>query len=213
MPKPKQKLQHELIALLGRTPQVLTEALYGLCVQEGIPISEVSAISTQEGRQIAIDKLLDPRAGRFYQLQRDYPMQCRQIRFSTEQIYVAHDGLLPLPDIRSRQDSETFLELILRVLWERTSNPNTAVHCSLAGGRKTMSTYMALVMQMLGREQDKLYHVLLTPFEAEHHVEFYYPAPQSRMLKLTDGREFDSARVKVELEEAVSVGETLVSEV
>ncbi len=59
---------------------------------------------------------------------------------------MAQDGLLPLADIRSCQDSETFLELILRVLWDKTSDPRTAVHCSLAGGRKTMSTYMALLV-------------------------------------------------------------------
>lgn len=201
MSKPAPEFRHLLVALLGRTPQVLTETLYALCVQEGIPISEVSVISTDEGRQAALDKLLAPHAGRFYQLQHDYPAQCRQIQFSGDRIFVAQDGLLPLPDIRNRQDSETFLELILRVLWEKTSDPKTAVHCSLAGGRKTMSTYMALVMQMLGREQDKLYHVLLTPPEAEHHAEFYYPAPVSQILPLADGREFDSAKVKVELVE------------
>jgi CRISPR-associated protein (TIGR02584 family) len=96
------------------------------------------------------------------------------VRFSAAQILVAQDGLLPLADIRNRRDSETFLELILRVLWEKTSDPNTAVHCSLAGGRKTMSTYMALVMQMLGREQDKLYHVLLTPPEVIFISRYYF---------------------------------------
>jgi CRISPR-associated protein (TIGR02584 family) len=155
MSKHPPETRHLLVALLGRTPQVLTETLYALCVQEGIPISEVAAISTQEGRQVALDKLLDSRAGRFYQLQQDYPAQCRQLRFSENQIFVARDGLLPLHDIQSRRDSENFLELILRVLWEKTSDPQIAVHCSLAGGRKTMSSYMALVMQMLGREQPK----------------------------------------------------------
>jgi len=114
---------------------------------------------------------------------------------------VAQDGLLPLADIRNRQYSENFLELIFRVLWEKPSDSRTAMHCSLAGGHKTMSTYMALVMQMLGREQDKLYHVLLTPPEAENHSEFYYPAPVSKILPLPDGRTFDSAEVKVELVE------------
>jgi CRISPR-associated protein (TIGR02584 family) len=193
--------RHLLIALLGRTPQVLTETLYALCVDQSIPISEVWAISTAEGMNAALDKLLVPQHGRFYQLQRDYPAQCGPVRFSAEQILVAQDGLLPLADIRNRRDSETFLELILRVLWEKTGDAHTAVHCSLAGGRKTMSTYMALVMQMLGREQDKLYHVLLTPPEAEHHEEFYYPAPVSQILPLADGSTFDSAEVKVELVE------------
>lgn len=195
------KPRHLLIALLGRTPQVLTETLYALCVGNHVPITEIWAVSTQEGLQVAQVKLFGAAQGQFYKLLKDYPQQCGQVRFSAEQILVAQDGLLPVQDIRSRHESETFLELILRVLWEKTSDPNTAVHCSLAGGRKTMSTYMALVMQMLGREQDKLYHVLLTPPEAEHHAEFYYPAPVSQILPLPDGRTFDSAKVKVELVE------------
>lgn len=209
------KSRHLLIALLGRTPQVLTETLYALCVDQGVPISEIWVISTEEGKRATLHMLLDPGQGRFYQLQKDYPAPCGQVRFSAEQILVAHDGLLPLTDIRSRRDSETFLELILRVLWEKTSDPNTAVHCSLAGGRKTMSTYMALVMQMLGREQDKLYHVLLTPPEAEHHAEFFYPAPVSQILPLPDGRTFDSTEVKVELVEIpyVRLRERLPAEV
>ncbi|MDZ7276612.1 MAG: hypothetical protein ONB53_21955, partial [candidate division KSB1 bacterium] len=32
------ELRHHLVALLGRTPQVLTETLYALCVQQGVPI-------------------------------------------------------------------------------------------------------------------------------------------------------------------------------
>ena len=109
--------RHLLIALLGRTPQILTEALYALSVRADIPISEVWAISTEEGRRAALDKLLDPRHGRFYEMQNDYPGPCGQVRFSVEQIRVAQDGLLPLADIRNRQDSETFLELILRLRW------------------------------------------------------------------------------------------------
>ncbi|KAA0224686.1 hypothetical protein EDS67_22730 [candidate division KSB1 bacterium] len=60
MSKPAPEYRHLLVALLGRTPQVLTETLYTLCVQKGIPISEVSAISTQEGREVALDILLEP---------------------------------------------------------------------------------------------------------------------------------------------------------
>jgi len=193
--------RHILVALLGRTPQILTETLYALCVEQQTPITAMWAISTQEGLQIAVDKLLAVPAGHFYRLQKEYPAACGGVAFSESHILVAHDGLLPLADIHSREDSENFLELILRVLWEKTGDPKTAVHCSLAGGRKTMSAYMALVMQMLGREQDKLYHVLLTPPEAENHPEFYYPAPASRTLKLADGRTIDSAKVKVELVE------------
>jgi CRISPR-associated protein (TIGR02584 family) len=194
-------MRHILVALLGRTPQILTETLYALCVDNGLPISEVWVISTQEGYWAALHDLLDSEHGVFYRMKMDYPEQCDRIRFSADQILVAKDGLLPVEDIRNRAQSETFLELILRILWEKTGDPQSALHCSLAGGRKTMSTYMALVMQMLGRGQDKLYHVLLDPPEAERHPEFYYPSPSSQTLRLTDGRTIDSAAVKVELVE------------
>lgn len=193
--------QHLLLLLLGRTPQVLTETLYALCVDGGVPVEEAWAISTREGFAAAAEKLLDPRHGRFLQMQRDYPKQCGRVAFSPAQILVARDGLVPVPDIRSRPDSESFLELILRVLWEKTSDPRTALHCSLAGGRKTMSTYMAIAMQMLGRAQDRLYHVLLTPPVAENHPDFYYPTPDAKSLHLADGRTIDSSQVKVELVE------------
>lgn len=197
----KKSKRHILLALLGRSPQVLTETLYALCVSNKVPIHEIWAISTLEGKHAALEKLLAVENGQFYKLQQDYPQHCGQVRFSAQQILVAQDGLLPLADTRNRQANESFLELLLRVLWEKTSEPNTAIHCSLAGGRKTMSIYMGLVMQMLGREQDKLYHVLLTPAEAEHRANFYYPTPTSQRLRLSDGRTFDSAEVKVELVE------------
>ncbi len=62
-----------LVPLLGRTPQVLTEALNGLCVDQGVPLEEGWAISTQEGRQAAADKLLHAQHGKFLHMQKDYP--------------------------------------------------------------------------------------------------------------------------------------------
>jgi CRISPR-associated protein (TIGR02584 family) len=48
--------RHLLIALLGRTPQILTETLYALCVDQGVPISEIWVISTYEEYQLALEK-------------------------------------------------------------------------------------------------------------------------------------------------------------
>lgn len=111
--------RHILVALLGRTPQILTETLYALCVSQHTAIAEMWAISTQEGQRLAVEKLLAGRHGQFYRLQKDYPAACGSVVFSKKNILVAHDGLLPLADIHSREDSENFLELILRVLWEK----------------------------------------------------------------------------------------------
>lgn len=49
------------------------------------------------------------------------------------------------------------------------------IHASLAGGRKTMSYYLGQAMNLFGRKQDRLSHVLLKP-EYEYQVgNFYYP--------------------------------------
>lgn len=106
--EPSSNRRHILIALLGRTPQILTETLYALCVDRGVPISEVWVISTQEGYHLALEKLLAPEHGQFYKMQKDYPEQYGNIRFSAEHILVASDGLLPVEDIRSRKGQREF---------------------------------------------------------------------------------------------------------
>lgn len=190
---------HILIAVLGRTPQVLTETLYGLCVVRNLPIEEVWTITTREGYQEAVEKLLPHPQGKFYQLQQDYPAACGQLRFSAQQIIVAHDGLLPIADIRTRQHSESFLETIIQLLWEKSALADVALHCSLAGGRKTMSTYLALALQLLGRPQDRLYHVLIDPPELESHSKFYYPPPRPTLLALADGRTVEASQTRIDL--------------
>ncbi len=191
--------RHILVAVLGRTPQILTETLYGLCVVREIPITEVWAISTQDGAREAVAKLFDPSQGRFGFLQRDYPAACGKMRFTSEHVIVGHDGLMPMTDIRNRQHSEAFLELIMRVLWEKSSDPDVTLHCSLAGGRKTMSTYLALALQLLGRPQDALYHVLVDPPELENHPEFYYPTPHKTPITFTDGHVVDAHDARIDL--------------
>jgi CRISPR-associated protein (TIGR02584 family) len=191
--------QHNLIGVLGRTPQILTETLYNLCVVQKIPIAEVWMITTQEGYREARENLLDPKTGQFYRMGQDYPTFCRQIHFTPEHILVAQDGLMPISDIRNRKQSENFLELIMRVLWEKSADPNVTLHCSLAGGRKTMSTYLALALQLLGRPQDRLYHVLVDPPELENHPEFFYPPPHSKPIRFSDNHIVDAHQARIDL--------------
>jgi hypothetical protein len=73
------------------------------------------------------------------------------------------------------------------------------LHCSLAGGRKTMSTYLALALQLLGRPQDALYHVLVDPPELENHSEFYYPPPRPTPIALPTGQSVDASQARIDL--------------
>ena len=192
-------IQHDVIAVLGKSPQILTETLYALCVLRKTPITEVNIITTTDGVDIAQDCLSGTGPGSLKQLIKDYPKYCSNIHFSPQNIFIAEDGLMPVADIRTRTHSDLFFETILKVLWRKTESPHVALHCSLAGGRKTMSAYMALALQLLGREQDALYHVLVDPIELESHKEFYFPPAQSTFLTLRNGQRFDASTAKIDL--------------
>ena len=164
--------KHILFSLLGKTPQILTETLYCLMIHQKIPITEIKVITTEECYEIVCEKLLNSKTGRFYTFCQDWNIDTRKIEFGPENILVAPE--LPI-DVNNNTDQQShFINLILQNLKELTSLPNTTLHCSLAGGRKTMSVYFAYALQFFGRPQDKLFHVLIHPQEFENHPDFYY---------------------------------------
>lgn len=193
--------KHILIAILGRTPQIVTETLYALGVQLGVTIEELLILTTAEGKAEAERELLCPHSGQLYRLIRDYPEAFANLQLADTQIHVAKDSFTELPDIRNLDDNEKFVDMLIGLVRERTSEQNAVLHCSLAGGRKTMSVYLALALQFFGRPQDKLYHVLVSPPEFEGNPDFYYPPPKPVMLKTPDGREISTAEARIELAE------------
>jgi hypothetical protein len=65
-----------------------------------------------------------------------------------------------------------------------TQDPESALHVSLAGGRKTMSFYAGYALSLFGREQDRLSHVLVDP-AVESSPGFFYPAPHPKVAQRT----------------------------
>ncbi|MBW1705825.1 MAG: TIGR02584 family CRISPR-associated protein, partial [Deltaproteobacteria bacterium] len=82
-------------------------------------------------------------------------------------------------------DNEHLLRKCLELTFHFTSDPENCVLFSVAGGRKTMSSCLTLAAQMYGRNQDRLYHVLVSP-EFESSRDFYYPPKKSRSIELKD---------------------------
>jgi hypothetical protein len=68
----------------------------------------------------------------------------------------------------------------------------------VAGGRKTMSIYLTAAMQIYGRAQDTLSHVLVSePFEMNQ--DFFYIPPSPRFLKRREGGEISTAEARIYL--------------
>jgi len=191
--------RHILVSLLGRTPQILTETLYALMVGRKIPISEIWVLTTREGFQEITEKLLDSNCGKFYDFCQDWNINPHTIKFDSNHIKVAHDLGDESTISPNREKCEPLVDLILQVMRKLTKDPKTILHCSLAGGRKTMSVYFAFALQFYGRPQDKLYHLLTQPQEFQNHPDFYYIPPQPRMLDMSDGKKLSTENASIEL--------------
>jgi len=79
---------------------------------------------------------------------------------------------------------------------EKAADPSCCLHCSLAGGRKTMGLYLGFALQLYGRPDDALSHVLVHPPELEMDSAFFYPPPEigySDLVRLTQ-EEFELLR-------------------
>lgn len=192
-----------LIAVIGLTPQIITETLYYLTQIKKPParISEIYVITTLPGKNLIYKKLLAPLEGKFYSFCKDYSFDLTSIRFDESGIIVLKDQEgKPLEDIRTREDNELIADQILDFIRQMTSDPSTRLYCSIAGGRKTQSLYLGFALQLYGRPQDSLLHVLVTP-EFEAHPEFFYPTKEGGDIRSKNGKVLNPGEACVDLAE------------
>jgi CRISPR-associated protein (TIGR02584 family) len=202
MKQPCEFKKRVLLAVSGMSPQILTETLYALCVDNGqsafIP-TEVHLITTLEGSQRARLQLLHAETGKFQHFCRDYKFS--SIQFNENHIHViADDAGNELNDIVTPEQNEAAADFICNKVRELTLDEDSALHVSLAGGRKTMGYYMGYALSLFGREQDRLSHVLVTDqYEGLH--DFFYPTLKSRIIYDRNNKPLDTQRAEVMLAE------------
>jgi CRISPR-associated protein (TIGR02584 family) len=181
---PHSYAQRILLAVTGLTPQIITETLYALCVNR-VPAfvpTRVMLITTAEGAERARLTLLHPSQNHFDRFCQDYGLS-GQIQFTAEDIHIIRDHTgLPLSDIRTPADNAATANTIVSLMRQLTQQHDTALHVSIAGGRKTMGFYVGYALSLYGRSQDRLSHVLVTPAELESNRDFYYPPPTPLVL-------------------------------
>lgn len=182
----KERYKEILIFVAGTTPQIITETLYGLMLIKKPPIipNKIYVLTTEAGRKKISEELIQNK--KLLAFQREFNLP--QIPFVEESIIVMHDLKgCPLDDIREAEDNEAVGDLIADFIRKEAGDPASRLHCSIAGGRKTMSFYLGSALQLFGRPWDKLYHVLVTP-EFESHPEFFYKPKKNKILEVKDGQ-------------------------
>ncbi len=201
MNPPDRKGKKILLSATGMTPQVVTETLYALAVnakQPWIP-DEIHIVTTGVGAEQARLTLLSLKPGWFHRLCRDYGLP--KITFNASCIHAITDeaGNI-LEDIRTLQDNDSAANFISETVRRLSSDPDSEIHASIAGGRKTMGFYMGYAMSLFGRPQDRLSHVLVSePFEGNK--EFFYPTVQECVITLPGdkSRSVDARNARVTL--------------
>lgn len=187
-----------LIAVAGLTPQVITETLYYLIRIKKPPssISEVYVITTSDGKREIQTRLLDRDKGIFFKFCRDHKIDPSSIRFDESSIILLRDSDgTPLRDIRTARDNELVSDQITGFIREKTEDPDTLLHCSVAGGRKTMSVYLAYALMLFGRPGDTLSHVLVDE-TSEKDRGFFYPKRGKRGKTRIDLAEIPYVRLR-----------------
>ena len=106
-----------------------------------------------------------------------------------------------LDDIRTSDDNRLARDQLFRWIEEWTQDAQVALHCSLAGGRKSMGYLLGAAIQFFGRPQDRLYHVLVTPPEIEMNRDFFFPPVREEQIPTSDGQRISTADVRIELAE------------
>ncbi len=188
-----------LLAVTGLSPQVVTETLYALAVGAETPWipTEIHLFTTAEGRRRAELALLSDAPGWFARLRRDYGLP--PITFDADHIHCVTDAHgAPLDDIRSPADNERLADWLTEQVRQLTLDESSAIHASIAGGRKTMGFYLGYALSLYGRPQDRLSHVLVNePFESSWN--FFYPTPYSQVIETRDGALADTREARVTL--------------
>jgi CRISPR-associated protein Csx14 len=193
----KKEMKEVLIFVAGTTSQIITETIYAL-IHQNPPVypDEIHVITTTHGKRLIKENLIE--GGRFINFCKEFRLREDLLNEDSIVIVKDHRGS-PLEDIRDRQDNESLGDFIATFIKEKAGDERSRLHCSLAGGRKTMSFYMGSALQLFGRPWDKLYHVLVTP-EFESNVEFYYKPKKNRILK-KNGRELNTKDAEIFLAE------------
>ena len=193
-----------LVAVVGTTPSILTETAWALAHRE-IPVvpDEVVAITTKSGKSRLAETLLE---GGVWNdmlscLKREGIDVEGRLVFGSASIHAIPDARgNEIDDLRTGEDNLRAADFMLAQLRQFTEDCGTELHVSIAGGRKTMSALMFSCMTLLGRDCDKVYHVLLpTELEGGSEPPFYFPKKGTRYKSLLTGKSHAGASLKSEL--------------
>lgn len=188
-----------LIASLGGSPQVITETLWALMNPNRLiepkhrdrkPVAPAIVHMIGTGFVAEREAEVRKRIAALYQQCDHKPPIKTDIHFDI----VTDETGAPLADIRTERENNIYSRHITTIVRRYANDDKFAdcrIHMSLAGGRKTMSSYDQSAMMFFGGIDDELSHVLVEPASLESHPKFWWPGQPETVLttkeRLSDG--------------------------
>lgn len=186
-----------LLATTGLSPAVLTETIWALAHEKPAVIpDQVIVLTTTTGRAQIEKQLFGPDAI-WDQLRRallgknaandprlDFDLTPDRVKVVHHRVGARRQ---PLDELATPEQNTAFADAIAQELWTHTSQPDTRVVASLAGGFKTMSALMLSAMQLLANPGDRVTHILVGGGFDATTPPFFFPQQKLQTLKTRDG--------------------------
>ena len=175
-----------LVFVSGSTPQIITETIQALvCQQPPVIPDAVRIITTGPGKKLIREKLV--KEGILANLCQEYGIPALKLEEDCFLVLRDHAGQ-EIHDLWTVEENEVAADQIAGFLRTLAADPATRLHCSLAGGRKTMSYFMGLAFQLVARQWDRLYHIMVNPDFEKNPDFFYKPRTNTRITaRFRDG--------------------------
>ncbi|KIE59470.1 hypothetical protein A946_02020 [Methylacidiphilum kamchatkense Kam1] len=202
-----------LLAVVGTSPAVIPETIWALA-HESPPLYPrfIDIITTTIGKKSIDSELLRSKSNSkpIWEEFREWLITekaidknfiiLRDIKIISSPL-LSQGKCVELEDIRSIKDNEEAADCILEEVRKITENPDTRLIASVAGGRKTMGILLYSSVSMLGREDDRLTHVLVNePYDDPRlQPKFYFPQQKEQLLRMPSGQEVYAKDAKIEL--------------
>lgn len=215
----RQDTETILLAVTGMSPAILTETVWALAHEEQPIIPDrIVVLTSTIGRDKIVTDLFTPSPAFegscvWDALQDSFKKEEINIegklRFGTTgadiHIFAATDPQTnrsrELDDIRNPEENSAVADFILEEVRRIVENPDTRLVASIAGGRKTMGALLYACLTLIGRETDRLTHVLVNdPFDDPRlKPKFYFPGQPGGSLTGVDHSHHNPADAGIQL--------------
>lgn len=204
MPAPPPAPRTVLVAITGLSPAVLTETVWALS-REDPPVvpDEIIVLTTTVGRDglkkpdgkviPGLTQQLFGEDGLWYELRRqileatgepESKLRFSELREHVQVFSIMESGRVrELADLNTLAETEAAADCMVKTLNGLVRHDETTVIASISGGFKSMSALLYSCMSLLGREQDRIVHVLVShPYDGGVNPPFYWPEQPCQAL-------------------------------